>query len=56
MSPHAYLINQRINHAKQLLLEGRTVADSAAACGFFDQSHFVKTFRQYMGIAPINYK
>lgn len=56
LSPHAYLVNQRINHAKQLLLEGKTVARTAVTCGFFDQSHFVKTFRQYVGIAPIDYK
>ena len=56
LSPHAYLINQRINHAKQLLLQGKTVAMTAVTCGFFDQSHFVKTFRQYVGIAPIDYK
>ena len=56
LSPHAYLINQRINAAKQMLLEGKTVAETAVTCGFFDQSHFVKTFRQYVGIAPIDYK
>lgn len=56
LSPHAYIINKRINYAKQLLLEGKTVAHTAVTCGFFDQSHFVKTFRHYVGIAPINYK
>lgn len=56
LPPHAYLVNQRINHAKQLLLEGETVARTAVTCGFFDQSHFVKTFRQYVGIPPIDYK
>jgi len=56
LSPHAYLINKRIHLARQLLLEGKTVAHTAAACGFFDQSHFVKTFRQYVGMAPMDYK
>ena len=56
VAPHAYLVNKRVNHAKQLLLEGQTVAQTAVSCGFFDQSHFVKTFRQYVGIAPIDYK
>ena len=56
LSPHAYIINKRINYAKQLLLEGKTVAHTAVTCGFFDQSHFVKAFRQYVGIAPIDYK
>lgn len=56
LSPHAYLVNKRINHAKQLLMNGETVAHTAVTCGFFDQSHFVKTFRQYVGITPVDYK
>ena len=56
LSPHAYIINKRIHLARQLLLEGKTVALTAVTCGFFDQSHFVKTFRQYMGITPMEYK
>lgn len=56
LSPHVYIINKRINLAKQLLLEGKTVARTAVTCGFFDQSHFAKTFRQYVGIAPVDYK
>lgn len=55
LSPHAYLINKRINHAKHLLMNGESVANTAAACGFFDQSHFAKTFRHYVGIAPVDY-
>jgi AraC-like DNA-binding protein len=56
LSPHAYLINKRIHLARQLLLEENTVASTAVTCGFFDQSHFVKTFRQYVGITPMEYK
>lgn len=56
LSPHAYIINKRIHIARQLLLEGNTVARTAVACGFFDQSHFIKTFRQYVGITPMDYK
>jgi AraC-like DNA-binding protein len=25
-------------------------------CGFFDQSHFVKTFKQYFGMNPQDYR
>ena len=56
LTPHAYILNKRINLAKSLLLKNHTVADTAAICGFFDQSHLVKTFKIYVGINPIDYK
>ncbi len=56
LTPHAYLLNLRINKARQLLLENQSVAHTAAECGFFDQSHFVKVFRQYVGMSPVDYK
>ncbi len=56
LTPHAYLINKRINLAKSLLTKGHTVADTATECGFFDQSHFVKTFKNFVGINPAAYK
>lgn len=56
LTPHAYLLNKRINLAATLLLENKSIADTAAACGFFDQSHFVKTFKSYTGVNPGEYK
>ena len=56
LTPHAYVVNKRINLAKSLLVKNHTVADTAAFCGFFDQSHFVKTFKKYVGINPVDYK
>lgn len=55
LTPHAYLINRRVNLAKQMLRQGSSVADTAACCGFFDQSHFVKTFRNYTGLTPTQF-
>jgi AraC-like DNA-binding protein len=55
ITPHAYVINQRIIAAKAMLKAGHSVADTAAACGFFDQSHFVKTFKNFTGIRPTDY-
>lgn len=56
LTPHAYLLNKRINKSKRLLQDGETVAQTAVMCGFFDQSHFIKLFRQYVGMNPIDYK
>ncbi|MCX7711269.1 MAG: AraC family transcriptional regulator [Clostridia bacterium] len=55
LSPHAYLTMLRINHAKKELRKNRQITDVAMEAGFYDQSHFVKVFRQYSGTTPIKY-
>lgn len=43
----------RVERAKRLLCEvDVTVGEVAAACGFFDQSHFAKAFRKQTGKSP----
>jgi AraC-like DNA-binding protein len=56
VTPHTYLLNKRINHAKQLIRNGQTIAQTAVDCGFFDQSHFVKTFKQFVGVKPADFR
>ena len=53
LPPHQYLIVQRIEAAKQRLINAKTsLADIALACGFADQSHFAATFRKVVGVPP----
>jgi AraC family transcriptional regulator len=53
MSPHQYLIQQRVERAKHLLKQPeRTIKWVALECGFANQSHFAKCFRQYTGMNP----
>jgi AraC family transcriptional regulator of arabinose operon len=57
-SPYAYLIALRIRKSKELLL--RTPHSSikliTQAVGFRDTSHFVATFRQYVGFTPERFR
>jgi AraC family transcriptional regulator len=52
-SPYQYLLQQRIERAKQLLKEGdRSVMEIAFLCGFNSHSHLSKQFRQLTGMTP----
>ena len=54
-SPHEYLTRYRITKASELL-STLSVAEVGYACGFSDSSHFISTFKRYMGVTPMKYK
>lgn len=57
ISPHQYLLQQRIERAKQLLKQtDQSVVDIALACGFNSHSHLSKQFRQVTGVTPKAYR
>lgn len=51
--PHIYLNSVRLRHAKTRLLQGWSVVQVAAECGFADQSHFSKRFKGSVGMTPV---
>jgi AraC family transcriptional regulator len=57
VSPYQYLIQQRIERAKQLLKQtDRSIMDVALDCGFNSHSHLTKKFRQLTGMTPRAYR
>lgn len=52
LTPHAYLVQRRLDLARRLIRQGMGLADIAAASGFADQSHMTRMFRRTYGIAP----
>ncbi|MGD9947072.1 MAG: helix-turn-helix domain-containing protein [Desulfobulbus sp.] len=56
ITPHAYRSNCRINHARQLLQQGRDIGETALECGFFDQSHFHRHFKAMTTVTPREYQ
>lgn len=55
MSPHAYLVQLRLEKAKQLLDANNSIADTAFLSGFSDQSHLTRNFKKRYGIPPGKY-
>lgn len=53
--PHTFLINARIEKAKELLAGGWSIAQTAYETGFADQSHFTRYFKRTVGITPKTY-
>lgn len=56
MTPHAYLLNIRINKAKKLLKNALPIAQTALECGFSDQSHFHRNFLKITASTPKQYQ
>jgi AraC-like DNA-binding protein len=56
LTPHAFLINQRIQFARTQLRQGELIADVALAAGFADQAHFQRAFKQHFAATPGQYR
>ena len=50
-----YIIIRRIAQAKKFLSDGCDVKDTCEKCGFNDYSHFIRTFKNIVGIPPKQY-
>jgi AraC family transcriptional regulator len=52
-TPHAYVTARRLHRARSLMLEsGEPLSVVAILCGFTDQAHLSKLFRQHTGETP----
>ncbi len=50
--PHRYLDDTRLNAARGMLEQGRSVTETCFACGFNDLSHFSRRFSRRFGLPP----
>ena len=55
MPPYAWLIQLRIDMARERLKKGTRICDLALELGFADQSHFHRRFKQLTGMTPAAY-
>lgn len=58
LSPKRYARLLRVAHSRELIKQGEaiyTLADTALAAGYFDQSHFIHDFKAVTGVTPGGY-
>lgn len=55
-SPHQYLINTRLRHARELLTTNASLDKIAITCGFSSTSHFIHAFKKETGVTPVMFK
>ena len=56
MTPYQYILNKRVNLAKELLSQNISITEVSLMCGFSDQSHLYKYFQQIFSITPKEYQ
>ena len=56
ITPYTYVLNLKIEKAKQLLAKDYDISEVAFKIGFFDQSHFNKVFKKHVSTTPKAYK
>lgn len=56
LTPHAYLVNRRIQFARAQLKAGRAIADVAVDAGFADQAHLQRAFKKHLAATPGHYR
>lgn len=56
LTPHAYLVNRRVQLGRRDLQNGTPIAEAALKAGFADQPHFQRAFKRLMAATPNQYR
>jgi AraC-like DNA-binding protein len=56
VTPHSYLLQRRLQLARESICQGSPIADAALSACFADQSHFSRRFKAAYGITPRQYQ
>ena len=55
MTPHAYVLQLRLDAARSYLATGSSIGDAAVAAGFYDQSSLTHHFKRSYGLTPLQF-
>jgi AraC family transcriptional regulator len=57
LTPHQYVLQQRVENAKRLLTEDKlTISEIAHECGFANQAHLTTAFHRHTGATPQQFR
>ena len=56
LTPHRLLAQCRVRKAQGLLNAGQPPGQVWAACGYYDQSHFIREFERLVGLSPTAFR
>lgn len=57
MSPGQYLTRCRMEKAKELLIHTeKSILDIALECGYYDSSHFIRSYTEVNGMSPLTFR
>jgi AraC family transcriptional regulator len=57
ITPHQFIIHQRVELAKELLRQNKlSVTEVAIFCGFAHQGHLSRHFKRLLGVTPANFR
>jgi AraC-like DNA-binding protein len=52
LTPHAYIVQRRLELSRRLLRAGTGISETALSAGFYDQAHLTRHFTRQFGISP----
>ncbi|WP_415328407.1 helix-turn-helix domain-containing protein [Chryseobacterium sp. MMS23-Vi53] len=55
-SPNEFILQERINRAKELLASQNSIKETAYQTGFSDANYFTRVFKQFVGVTPKSYQ
>jgi AraC-like DNA-binding protein len=56
LTPHAYMVNRRIQFGQLELKRGKSISEAAMNAGFSDQPHFQRVFKRLVAATPRQYR
>ena len=56
LTPHKFQIQNRVRKAQRVLNGNYSIIEAALMAGFYDESHFIRNFKNILRITPTDYK